>query len=110
MRRREFITVFGGAVAAWPIAARAQQSSIPVIGFINGSSATAYAAYLQAFMRGLAETGHTVGENVAIEYRWAEGHYVMDETQRVYVISDRPLTPEEWHKEFADGEPFPRTS
>ena len=71
--RRDFITLLGGA-AAWPIAASGQ-SSIPVIGFINGSSATAYAAYVQAFIRGLAETGHTVGENVAIEYRWAEGHY-----------------------------------
>jgi putative tryptophan/tyrosine transport system substrate-binding protein len=74
MKRREFITLLGGA-AAWPIVARGQQSSIPVIGFINGSSATAYAAYVQAFFRGLAETSHTVGENVAIEYRWAEGHY-----------------------------------
>jgi putative ABC transport system substrate-binding protein len=73
MRRRDFITLLGGAVA-WPVAARGQ-SSIPVIGFINGSSATAYAPYVQAFIRGLAETGHTVGENVAIEYRWAEGHY-----------------------------------
>jgi putative tryptophan/tyrosine transport system substrate-binding protein len=61
-------------MTTWPIAARGQ-SSIPVIGFINGSSATAYAAYVQAFIRGLAETGYTVGENVAIEYRWAEGHY-----------------------------------
>jgi putative ABC transport system substrate-binding protein len=74
MKRREFITLLGVA-ATWPIVARGQQSSIPVIGFINGSSATAYAAYVQAFIRGLAETGHTVGENVAIEYRWAEGHY-----------------------------------
>src|SRR5215831_3664158 len=73
MNRRTFITLLGGA-AAWPIAARGQ-SSIPIIGFINGSSATAYAAYVQAFIRGLAETGHTVGENFAIEYRWAEGHY-----------------------------------
>jgi putative ABC transport system substrate-binding protein len=74
MRRREFITLLGGA-ATWPIVARGQQSGIPVIGFINGSSATAYAAFVQAFIRGLAETGRTVGENVAIEYRWAEGHY-----------------------------------
>ena len=72
--RRRLITLLGG-MAAWPIAARAQQSSIPVIGFINGSSATAYAAYVQAFIRGLAETDHRVGENVAIEYRWAEGQY-----------------------------------
>ena len=74
MRRREFITLAGIAVT-WPMVARGQQSSIPVVGFINGSSATAYAAFVQAFIRGLAETGHIVGENVAIEYRWAEGHY-----------------------------------
>ncbi len=75
MRRREFITAVGGVAAAWPLAALGQQSSIPVIGFINGSSATAYAPYVQTFIRGLGETGYTVGENVAIEYRWAEGHY-----------------------------------
>ena len=74
IRRRQFITLLGGA-AAWPIVARGQQSSIPIIGFINGSSATAYAVWVQAFIRGLRETGLTVGENVAIEYRWAEGHY-----------------------------------
>ena len=73
MRRREFITLFAGTTT-WPIAGRGQ-SSIPVIGFINGSSATAYAAYVQAFIRGLAETGYTVGENVAIEYRWADGQF-----------------------------------
>src|SRR5947207_15728706 len=71
IRRRQFITLLGGA-AAWPIVARGQQSSIPIIGFINGSWATAYAVWVQAFIRGLRETGLTVGENVAIEYRWAE--------------------------------------
>jgi putative ABC transport system substrate-binding protein len=74
MRRRDFISLISGATV-WPfVAARAQQVT-PVIGFINGSSATAYAAYAQAFVRGLAETGLKVGENVAVEYRWAEGHY-----------------------------------
>jgi putative ABC transport system substrate-binding protein len=74
LKRREFIALIGG-FAAWPIAATGQQSSIPVIGFINGSSARAYAAYVQAFLDGLGETGHVDGRNVAIEYRWAEGHY-----------------------------------
>src|SRR5215467_1385102 len=97
LKRREFITLIGGA-AAWPIAARGQQSGIPVIGFINGSSATAYAAYVQAFIRGLAETGHTVGENVAIEYRWAEGHYdripdMLDDLLRRRVAVLAPNTP-----------------
>jgi len=96
MRRRSFIGLLGGA-AAWPIAARGQ-SSIPVIGFINGSSATAYAAYVQAFIRGLAETGHTVGKNVAIEYRWAEGHYdrvpgMVDDLVRRRVAVLAPNTP-----------------
>jgi putative tryptophan/tyrosine transport system substrate-binding protein len=96
MRRREVITLLGGA-AAWPLAARGQ-SSVPVIGFINGSSATAYAAYVQAFIRGLAETGHTVGENVAIEYRWAEGHYdripnMVDDLVRRRVAVLAPNTP-----------------
>src|SRR5256886_4170783 len=97
MKRREFISLIGGA-AAWPLAARGQQSSIPVIGFINGSSATAYAAYVQAFIRGLAETGHTVGENFPIEYRWAEGHYnripdMVDELVRQRVAVLAPNTP-----------------
>jgi len=97
LMRREFITLLGG-VAAWPIVAKGQQSSIPVIGFINGSSATAYAAYVQAFIRGLAESGYTVGENVAIEYRWAEGHYdripeMVDDLVRRRVAVLAPNTP-----------------
>lgn len=96
MRRREFITLLAGTTM-WPIAGRGQ-SSIPVIGFINGSSATAYAAYVQAFIRGLAETGYTVGENVAIEYRWAEGHYdripdMVDDLVRRRVTVLAPNTP-----------------
>jgi putative ABC transport system substrate-binding protein len=75
VKRREFITLIGGAAVAWPAGVMGQQPNIPVIGFINGSSATAYATAVQAFIGGLAETGHRVGENVTIEYRWAEGHY-----------------------------------
>ena len=97
MKRREFIALLGGA-ATWPIIARGQQSSVPVIGFINGSSATAYAAYVQAYIRGLAETGHTVGENVTIEYRWADGHYdripdMVDDLVRHRVAVLAPNTP-----------------
>jgi putative ABC transport system substrate-binding protein len=75
MRRREFIALFGGAVAALPIAARAQQSSMPVIGFLNSASADAYTRFLESFRRGLGEVGFVEGQNVGIEFRWAEGQY-----------------------------------
>jgi putative tryptophan/tyrosine transport system substrate-binding protein len=73
MRRREFITLVGGAVA-WPIAARGQQE-LPVIGYLNGASAAAWKVYLAAFLQGLKETGYVEGKNVRIEYRWAENQY-----------------------------------
>jgi putative ABC transport system substrate-binding protein len=74
MRRRDFLTVLGSA-AAWPIAARAQQPRMPVIGYLHSSSAGANAQYVEAFRRGLAETGYVEGRDVKIEYRWADNQY-----------------------------------
>ncbi|HEY7247462.1 MAG TPA: ABC transporter substrate-binding protein [Xanthobacteraceae bacterium] len=73
MRRREFITLLGGT-AAWPLAARAQQRSKPVIGYLSGATFEMTRGYVAAFHRGLADTGFIEGSNVTIEYRWAEGH------------------------------------
>jgi putative ABC transport system substrate-binding protein len=83
MRRRDFITLVGGAAAAWPLATRAQQASMPVIGVLGGPTRAAYAANLASFHQGLKEAGYIEGQNLAVEHRWAEGQYAVAVIQTV---------------------------
>jgi len=75
VRRRDFIKVIACSAATWPLAARAQQAAMPVVGFLNSGSSNAFQSLVTAFRQGLSDSGYVEGQKLAIEYRWADGDY-----------------------------------
>jgi hypothetical protein len=103
MKRREFITLVGGTAVTWPLAVRAQQPAMPVVGYLSGTSPDDSIQIVADFRRGLAETGYVEGRNLAIEYRWLEGRYDQIPTmladlvkRRVAVIAIANTQPQPW--------------
>jgi putative ABC transport system substrate-binding protein len=99
LKRRDFITLLGGAATVWPVSARAQQTSVPVIGYVGSDSADQYEVLLRAFRLGLKATGFIEGQNLAVEYRWAEGRndklpeLTADLVRRQVAVIVAPTTP-----------------
>ena len=92
MRRREFIASVAGVVA-WPVVARAQQPAMPVIGYLHPQSADDFTNYTVAFLQGLKEIGYVVGQNVAVEYRWAENQYSSNAKDNLRFLAAQCLRP-----------------
>jgi putative ABC transport system substrate-binding protein len=97
MRRREFISLFSGAVVGWPLTSRAQQSATPVIGLLSSGSRESYSLRLSAFLQGLKDIGYVEGQNVSIQYRWAAGPY-----DQLNALARRLGSPT-GHGDFRDG-------